>query len=457
VKPTGLEIVSVSLPTRKIRDVQPGDRILRVNGRSVRDELDFRFYGGEGSMKAEILRRSEGIRHLCRLSNRDASALSFEPMAPARCRNRCIFCFVDQLPRGLRASLYVKDEDHRFSFLYGNFVTLASLADCDLDRILEQRLHPLYVSVHATDERVRNLLLGRKKSREILETIRILANGGITLHTQVVLCPGINDGAVLVKTLEDLAGFYPAVSSIAVVPVGLTRYRRERNLHPLRSVRSQEAKRIIQVVEGMQRKLQEKHGNHLVFLADEFYLKAGRDFPPWEIYGEFPQWENGVGMIPLFHRQWAEQRGKRRPAKFPSHGRMVAVTGELAYPCIARYLDGLARSIGIRVRLIPIANRFFGRRVKVAGLVTGRDLLEQVRSARGSEGLLLVPDVMLSRTEGRFLDDLSLPDLEEGLQMRVARFRPDPQGFETALKNSGGKVSTRSVNKRLTHSAKPVK
>ena len=445
VKQVGLEIVSVSSASRKIRDLRPGDRIVRVNGRCVRDELDFRFYGGEDGVRTEILRPQAGIRHHLRLSSQDAGCLSFGPMAPARCRNRCVFCFVDQLPRGLRASLYVKDEDYRFSFLYGNFVTLASLADRDLHRILEQRLHPLYVSVHATDESVRNLLLGRKRSREILGTIQALADGGITLHTQVVLCPGINDGEVLLKTIEDLAGFHPAVSSIAVVPVGLTRHRVERKLYPLRRVRREEARRVIRVVEAMQRRFQKRYGNPLVFLADEFYLKAGRRFPPWQIYGDFPQWQNGVGMIPLFHRQWEEQRKGRPPKEFPEGGRIVAVTGELAHPTIALYLDWLAESFGIRVRLIPILNRFFGRQVKVAGLVTGRDLLEQVRSARGPETLLLVPDVMLTETEGRFLDGMSLAELEGQLKMQVERFRPDPLGLETVLRE------LRSKNKKKKH------
>ncbi|MEW6442709.1 MAG: DUF512 domain-containing protein [bacterium] len=443
MKKPGLRVMSIDGPCGKHLPVAPGDRVVEVDGHPVADELDFRFYAGGRRAELEIVRGSDGRRQSVRVSEPAVRALTFEAMAPARCRNRCLFCFVDQLPAGLRRSLYVKDEDYRFSFLHGNFVTLASLEDAELERIIRLKLGPLYVSVHATDERVRNRLLGRKESRNILESMRALAAGGIVLHAQVVLCPGINDGEILKMTVEDLARLHPAVSSIGIVPVGLTRFRKRNRLHPLRPVSKALAVRLVDLVSEMQRAFRVKLGHPLVFLADELYLKAGRPFPPCTWYGEFPQWENGVGMVTLFERQWKEQRRRRR-SRLCSRRRIAAVTGELAFPGLLPYVSWLEQARGVSLRLIPVRNRFFGRRVNVTGLLTGRDVLEQSKRGVGSEDLLLIPDVMLSRgDEPRFLDDLCLGELEQELGIAVQRFRPDPAGVEDALHRSMRKGSTR--------------
>lgn len=430
----GIRVKDLDAKVATDTGIRPGDRILRVNGRPVEDELDYRFYAAGDAAEVDVQGAEDGgCRHL-QLSRQGVLSLGFAPMRSRRCRNRCLFCFVDQMPDGLRRSLYVKDEDYRFSFLYGNYVTLASVRDEELDRICRLKLQPLYVSVHATEQRVRNFLLGRKTSRNIMRTLRALADAGITLHTQVVLCPGINDGKVLEKTVLDLSSLYPAVASIAIVPVGLTRHRERKGLSPLQAVRKKEAKEIILKIEELQNLFKLKYDKNLVFLADEFYRKANHPFPPAQAYGDFPQWENGVGMVPLFYRQW--ERRKRRMATWTMERspEFLIVTGELAYPFLLPYVEWLGAVLGVPLHLFPVQNRFFGRSVNVTGLITGRDVIRQIRPRLRPGSILLVPGVMLSREEDRFLDDLSLEEIEEALSVGIDKFKPDPVGFEKVLR-----------------------
>jgi putative radical SAM enzyme (TIGR03279 family) len=337
------------------------------------------------------------------------------------------------MPEGLRPSLYVKDEDYRFSFLYGNYVTLASARDDELDRICRLKLRPLYVSVHATDCEVRNFLLGRKKSRSILETLRVLAAGGITVHAQIVLCPGINDGAVLEKTVLDLASLYPAVASIAVVPVGLTKYRKSRGLRPLRGIQKGEAIEIINKINILQQEFKLKYDAFLVFLSDEFYRLANCPFPPAESYGGFPQWENGVGMVALFNQQWEKRRRGGRPGKGGRSRECVILTGESAYPVVLPYVEWLNSTTRAVLRLVEVRNRFFGRSVTVTGLLTGRDVIGEMRSRVRPGTPVLVPDVMLGQQEDRFLDGVTMKEIEDTLSVPVVKFTADPRGLERVL------------------------
>ena len=338
------------------------------------------------------------------------------------------------MPDGLRRSLYVKDEDYRFSFLHGNYVTFSSVKDEELDRICRLRLQPLYVSVHATEQRVRNFLLGRKTSRHIMDTLRVLAEGGITLHTQVVLCPGINDGSVLEKTLRDLESLYPAVASIAIVPVGLTRHRKRKGLWPIRGVRKNEANRIIIKIEELQKLFKVKYDESLVFLADEFYRRADHPFPPADAYGDFPQWENGVGMVPLFNHQWERRKRRGAPRNRRRTAEFLIITGESAYPLVLPYVEWMGNASGATLRLIAVRNRLFGRSVNVTGLIAGQDVIRQARPHLRDRSVLLVPDVMLCREEDRFLDGVSMREIEEALSVRVEKFYPDPRGFEKVLR-----------------------
>jgi len=430
----GIRVESLNEALAGKTGIRSGDRILCVNGNPVEDELDYRFHAVGDGAEVEVLVARGGEPRVVKLKREGVSSLGFAPMRSRRCSNRCLFCFVDQLPDGLRPSLYLKDEDYRFSFLYGNYVTFASLKDEELDRICRLKLQPLYVSVHATEHRVRNFLLGRKASREILGTLRILADAAITLHTQVVLCPGINDGSVLDRTLQDLAGLYPAVRSIAIVPVGLTRYRRERGLWPLRGVQKKEAERIIFKISKLQKLFKEKYNDRLVYLADEFYGRAGHPFPPAREYQDFPQWENGVGMVPMFYGQW-EKRRRRKTTWAPKRSpHCLIVTGESAYPHLQPYVQWLEAALGASLSLVPVQNRFLGRSVNVAGLIGGRDIIRQIRPHLRRGSTLLVPDVMLNRDENRFIDDLSLGEIAEALSVPVEEFPPDPDGFEKVLR-----------------------
>lgn len=430
----GIRVEGVDGSLAQSTGVQPGDRILRVNGHPVEDELDCRFYGAGERGQMEVERARDGVREVLEFTARGIESLGFAPMRSRRCRNRCLFCFVDQLPDGLRPSLYVKDEDYRFSFLYGNYVTFASLKDEELERIARLRLQPLYVSVHATEPAVRNLLLGRKTSRDILETLGLLAEAGITVHTQVVLCPGINDGTVLDRTLRDLAGLYPSVKSVAIVPVGLTRYRKQKGLWPLRSLRKAESIKIINKIEKLQLEFKVKYEDRFVFLADEFYRQSNRPFPPACAYQDFCQWENGVGMVPRFYLQWQRRRRKKLTWTLKGSHDYWIPTGESAYPFLLPYIEWLGTTVSASLNLFPVRNRLFGRRVTVAGLITGRDIIEQIRPRMTGKSVLLVPGVMVNREGDRFLDDLSLEEMAEALSVPVEKFYPAPEGFEEVLR-----------------------
>ena len=434
-----LVITSVEPALGRGTRIKPGDRVLRVDGVPVQDELDFRFRTGGDVCSLELVSSATGAVRRVSVTGEQARGLAFAPMRIRHCRNRCLFCFVDQLPPGMRKSLYVRDEDVRFSFLYGNYVTLASVTDRELERIRRMRMSPLYVSVHATEPEVRNRLLGRKKSPNILETIDALTRAGITLHTQVVLCPGINDGKVLERTVQDLARFRPFLASVAVVPVGLTRYRRANGLPRLRAVGRRDAVRVIREVRRWNSP-GEGGGRPVPFLmlADEFYRKAGEGFPPLRDYGELPQLENGVGMIPRFLDRW-EQRRKRPCKRIPgaaSRGPFIVVTGELAALHIVPYVRWLSAATGVELTPVVVKNRFFGPRVNVTGLITGEDLHNQLRGRVRRAAGVLVPDVMLNPDNGLLLDDVSLRGLERDLALPVASFPSEPEGFETFLRKS---------------------
>ncbi|HTP63959.1 MAG TPA: DUF512 domain-containing protein, partial [Geobacteraceae bacterium] len=342
-------------------EIEPGDRLVSINGHPLADIIDYNYFGAEDELTLEIVK---GDGELWEVEiERDAHellGLIFPAPVPLRCGNKCIFCFVHQLPPGLRSPLYVKDEDYRLSFLYGNYVTLANMGPKDLARIREQRLSPLYISVHATDPALRERLLGKKGIIPILAIMEELAASRITMHTQVVLCPGINDGEALERTVADLAGLYPRVASLAVVPVGLTRYRR--GLPRLAPVTGSYAAAFIAEWEARASSLAERLGGPFLFLADEFYIKAGVPFPPLESYGDLPQIENGVGMVPLFLHEAAEvleQAGRLKSFK------ATVVTGVSFYRFLAGFLRKLGRKTGIELTPVAVPNRLFGPRVTV--------------------------------------------------------------------------------------------
>ncbi len=409
-----------------------GDRILAINGRPLRDAIDFQFYGAEDRLALSVER--DGARRALSLTRRPGIELGVELEAPrpgdiATCANKCVFCFIHQLPKGMRRSLYVKDDDFRLSFLHGNYITLSDLDEPSFERILEQRLSPLYVSVHATDAELRWALLGRPRhSAEILPRLERLAKAGIRVHAQIVLCPGLNDGPHLERTVHELAPLHPHVATTAIVPVGLTRHRER--LPSLRTLTDAEAGALVDTVDGWQATFLPRLDSRFVFLGDEVYLQAGRALPPAEAYEGFAIAEDGIGLVRRFEDGLARARGRRRAAGGPR--RVTVVSGALYGPRLARQLEGLAPA-GLDVRVVAVPNTFFGGSVSVTGLLTGQDIQRHL-AAQGDLGdVVLIPAVALRDGDGVFLDDLTPADVARALGVDVVAVEPEPAALLRAL------------------------
>ncbi|MBJ6802630.1 DUF512 domain-containing protein [Geomonas propionica] len=409
-------------------ELEPGDRLLSVNGHPLRDVIDYNYFASDDELELEV-EKADGELWGVEVEREEGEPLgiSFQAPAPARCGNNCVFCFVHQLPRGLRGPLYVKDEDYRLSFLYGNYVTMANIGRAELDRIKEQRLSPLYISVHATDAALREKLLGKSGILPILDVMRELAEARITMHTQIVLCPGWNDGEAFARTVADMADLFPWVASLAVVPVGLTEHRH--NLPALVPVTKDFAAEFIGTWYPESRRLEERLGAPFLFLADEFYIKGDLPFPALTDYGELPQLENGVGMIPLFLSE-AEEVLQEAEALKP--GKLTVVTGESPYRYLSDFLKQLSDATGVAMQPVAVRNRLFGPTVTVTGLVCGADVVAALQGMELGD-LVLVPDVMLKEGEGVFLDDLTLDDVEQQLGAEVQVVESTPYGIYEAL------------------------
>jgi putative radical SAM enzyme (TIGR03279 family) len=429
---TGLLIESVT--PGSIADefeLEPGDRLLAVNGHRMRDIIDYSYFTASDEELLLEIGRMDGEVWELEVEREDGEplGLTFPAALPSNCRNNCLFCFVHQLPKGLRKPLYVKDEDYRLSFLNGNYVTLANITKAELKRIIEQRLSPLYISVHATNPELRQQLLGRTHIPPILEQLKALVAARISLHTQVVLCPGINDGPELERTVADLAALYPAVQSLAIVPLGLTSHRQK--LPQLQAIDGQYAKSFIQQWGPRARQLARHLGEPFLFLADEFYLKAGLPFPPLREYGDLPQIENGVGLVPLFLKDAAKVVKTAKPLGDFS---ATVATGVSAFGFVTDFLAGLSAKTGLKLNATAVENRLFGPSVTVSGLVAGNDIISALEGKEIGR-TLLIPDVMLKEGEGVFLDDVSLEELASRLGCRVETFDSTPLGLYQTLKN----------------------
>lgn len=412
--------------------LKKGDEILQINGRSVKDIIDYMFLVTDEKLNIRVKASDGKERELVVEKEFDEDlGVEFEnPLIDGirPCRNKCIFCFVDQMPKGLRPSLYIKDDDYRLSVLEGTFITLTNLKDEDLERIVSMRLSPLYISVHATDGQVRKAMLKNKDADKIMERLVFLKENGILFHTQIVLCPGINDGEVLERTLKDLFSLHPSVQSIAVVPVGITRFRQ--GLHPLRRFTREEAVEVIEKIESFQRENLKRFGTRLVFAADEFYEMAKKEFPPAEAYEDFPQWENGVGMVASLKEQLAELMDGI-PSALPKKRRVKIATGFSASRFLNDALSPLKKVANLEFEICPVENHFFGETVTVAGLVTGGDLIAQMKAGFADEGkwdVLLLPEVMLKDGE-LFLDGISVKDVEQNLGVEAVVVRIDGRDF----------------------------
>jgi len=416
--------------------LDPGDRVLSVNQQKIDDLVDYHRSIEVESLLLEVLRPDEEVWELeIEKAPEEDLGLLLEHPQPKQCGNNCVFCFVHQLPKGLRRSLYIKDEDYRFSYLYGSYITLTNLQPADFQRIIEQQLSPLYISVHTTDDTLRQQLLGCE-APPILAQIERLTAGGIELHCQIVVCPGLNDGSALEKSIADLAAFYPQVASLAVVPVGLTQYRDK--LPKLRKMTTSEAQKALFQIEQLQQQYLEAKGSRFVFAADEVYLQAGAEIPDTLFYEDLSQLENGVGLIALFRQQVAEVLLEVEPLELE---KVTLVTGFSFSKELHDFSERLSVRTGTELVVVPVANQFFGTDVTVTGLLTGADLIEQLSSRDLGRGVL-IPDVMLREGEQVLLDDISVDELVAKLGVPVVAVESSPWGiFEGLEALAGGAVS----------------
>ncbi|QPN62188.1 TIGR03279 family radical SAM protein [Synechococcus sp. CBW1004] len=402
---------------------QPGDRLLSLNGIRPRDLIDFQILQGEEELVLEV-EDPDGTQHTVELE-KDADeslGLSFSEAlfdGLRQCNNHCAFCFIDQQPPGRRRTLYLKDDDYRLSFLYGSYLTLTNLTAADWQRIEEQRLSPLFVSVHATDPELRSRLLVNPRGALLMDQLRWFAARRLQIHAQVVVCPGLNDGEALTRTLQDLASFaggeWPAVLSTAVVPVGLTRFRPDGDA--LRPVDRQTARQVIERVEPLQRRFQEELGSRFAWLSDEWYLIAGLPLPPRASYEDLPQQENGVGSIRAFLEE-LDQATRDLPEAVAQPRRCSWVVGRLVAEALAPVVERLNRVRGVTLRLHGLPSPYWGQDQVVTGLLTGSDLLAGLEG-RDLGDCLLLPRVMLRQGEDVFLDDRTLAELRQALPVPV--------------------------------------
>lgn len=434
--------------------IRSGDILLSVNGQNMEDIFDYHFLCSDENVTLHI-RTEDGEEKDIQIEKQyqDDLGIEFENglMDEYRsCRNKCIFCFIDQMPPGMRPTLYFKDDDSRLSFLQGNYVTLTNLSDSDVDRIIRYKMEPINVSVHTTDPDLRCRMLNNRFAGESLKRIRQFYEAGIEMNGQIVLCKGINDGEQLEKTISDLTEYIPYMTSLSVVPVGLTKYRQ--GLFKLEPFEEEDAKKVLNTIHSWQKYCYEKYGTHFVHGGDEWYLLAGEEFPPEERYDGYLQLENGVGMMRLLYnefmdalnagREEAEEAlkirfswrnifgGKRRKAlpKTEVH-RITVATGKLAAPLIMK-LATMFRVLhpDTDIQVIPVVNEFFGEQITVSGLLTGRDLAAQLDGIDLGEKLIL-PCSMMRSGEEVFLDDVTREQLEKTLQVPVRIVKSDGQSL----------------------------
>ena len=413
--------------------VRPGEILTHINGKSIRDVLDYKYYAYDPALELTLASPCGQARTLrVRKGEGEDLGLEFETylMDQARsCANQCIFCFVDQMPKGMRETLYFKDDDARLSFLMGNYITLTNLSDREVQRIIDLRISPINISVHTTNPQLRCMMLGHRNAGKSMEVMRRFAQAGITMNCQIVACPGINDGPELRRSMTELADLYPGVNSVSVVPVGITRFRE--GLYPLAPYDRAGAAEVLDMVEAFAADCLKRLGTRLFWCSDEFYLKAERPLPEDEYFEDYTQLENGVGMLTLLRTEF---RGAllvleegQRPAPFS------IATGVSAAPFLQEMVDLAGEKCHtMSGRVYPIVNRFFGETITVAGLVTGGDLMEQLKGKPLGERLL-IPASMLRHGENVFLDDVTLEQVSQTLGVPVVPVEQDGGALADAI------------------------
>ncbi len=413
------QIISDVLPGSPAERVglRIGDALLAIDGEPVIDLVDYEHLSANEHITLTICKKDGNIERV------DIEKDDYEPLGLTfatslmdkmrTCKNHCVFCFIDQMPKGGRSSLHVKDDDWRMSFIMGNYVTLTNLDERELNRIIRRRVSPLYVSLHASDPEVRRKMMKNPNAGEIVPQLKRLAAAGLQFHLQIVLCPGLNDGDVLRRSIDDMLELYPYAQSLAIVPVGLTRFRD--GLTPLRNYTAEEAARMIDEIEQKQVEIKKKYGTRFVFLADEWYTLCDRTLPDYDDYEGFPQIENGVGLLRLFEGEMLEALEDREPLKQKKQFFMAG--GVSAEPFFRESYQQLI-PYGIEIKTHAIKNRFFGESVTVGGLVTGGDLIDQLKGEEFGRALL-IPRAMLKADEEVFLDGVTKAEAEAALQTRI--------------------------------------
>ncbi|GHU60854.1 hypothetical protein FACS1894171_2810 [Clostridia bacterium] len=424
--PPKITSVSPGSPADKA-GLSAGYDLISINGHEIRDVLDYRFYSCDGHLTLTLERGQKSRQLKIKKTEGADLGLEFETYLIDKqksCSNRCVFCFIDQLPPGMRQSLYFKDDDARLSFLMGNYITLTNLNQADARRIVDMRISPLNVSVHTTDPELRSLMLGSPRGGKSLETLYYFAKSGIQLNCQIVVCPGLNDGDNLRKTLRDLLGLYPSVASVAVVPAGITKWRD--GLYDLRAVEAKDAEGILSIANHYGDQSLRANRTRVVYCADELYLKAGLALPDYEFYEDFPQLENGVGMWALFREEFLSAAREKRPGDLTS-----IATGAAIAPHMRKLLDDIGYTCDNTI-VYPIPNRLFGSSVDVSGLVCGGDIIREL-SGKPLGGRLLIPSTMLRHDGDLFLDDTSPAELQAALGVPVVPVDPDGGKLREAL------------------------
>ena len=418
--------------------ILPGDVVIKIDDNEIEDIFDYQFFTLTDYLVLTVLRDGEEWEYEIEKGDNEDLGLVFENGMMGdyrRCSNNCIFCFIDQMPPGMRETLYFKDDDSRLSFLQGNYITLTNLSQKDLDRIIRYNLSPVNVSIHTMNPELRCKMLGNRFAGTSLKKLDILAEAGIEMNGQVVCCKGINDGKELEFTISELMKYIPAFKSLSVVPVGLSKYRE--GLYPLEPFEKEDSAEVIDIIEKYQKICMEKFGIHFVHASDEWYLVAERDLPEADRYDGYLQLDNGVGMMRSFMDEIDEQIDKRRNdgsfVKYTKERHFSMVTGKLAYPVIKSSADRvMAEMPGLQIDVICIRNDFFGERITVSGLITGQDIIAQLKGKDlGSE--LKLPESVVRAGTDVFLDDYTVSQVSEALQVRVVTIKSNGYDFVDSL------------------------
>ncbi|MBQ7122136.1 MAG: DUF512 domain-containing protein [Clostridia bacterium] len=425
----GVEAGSIAAKKR----ISAGDRLLSINGNAINDVLDYRFYINDTKLLLS-LETAQGKSKLVLIKKDEFKdiGLEFETYLMDRqrsCKNKCIFCFIDQLPKGLRKSLYFKDDDSRLSFLFGNYITLTNLTDEEAERIIKMHISPVNVSVQTMNPELRVKMMANPKAGESLKYLRKFAGAGITLNTQLVLCPDINDGKELEFSLNELSKLYPAVQSIAAVPVGLSDHRE--GLYPLKPYTEKTAGEAIDIIDRFNEKFKEEHGEIIAYAADEFYLKAKRQMPDADYYNGFPQLENGVGMWALLKDEFEAALDDCKLTELSR--KVTVVTGEAAYPLISELSKKAENKIkGLSVQVVPVKNKLLGSMITVSGLLCGSDIADALSGLSLGDELIIPPNCL--RSEGdMFLDDMTVDGLSDKLGIKITQNGSSGEDFLSAL------------------------